>query len=191
MKAMFVTQEVILDRSFDVARARLLELLAGDWLSEASGEAFEEGRTGVLRVGPFGATPGMSKLVRVRFLAPRSDDQVMSVPLRWEATGRAGGLFPVLDADIALLPTAERTRLVVSASYRPPLDGFGAAADQLVMRHVATATISALVRKIADKLDASGRPPGGQPPVAPATDGDRTLPGDGAPPRRTGGRRPG
>ena len=48
--------------------------------------------------------PVAAKLVRVRVLDPVYRGDVMTVGLRWEATGPAGGLFPVLDADIAISP---------------------------------------------------------------------------------------
>jgi hypothetical protein len=72
--------------------------------------------------------------------------------LRWEATGPAGRLFPVLDADITLMPAGEQTRLVLAGSYRPPLDGIGATLDKIALHHLATATISSLLRQTAHAL---------------------------------------
>jgi hypothetical protein len=72
--------------------------------------------------------------------------------LRWEATGPAGRLFPVLDADITLMPAGEQTRLVVAGSCRPPLDGIGAALDKIALHHLAPATISSLLRQTAHAL---------------------------------------
>jgi hypothetical protein len=61
-----------------------------------------DGLTGLIRVGPLGEAPGVSQLVQVRFLHPVHRGATMTVPLRWEAIGAAGGLFPVLDADLIL-----------------------------------------------------------------------------------------
>jgi hypothetical protein len=156
---MFVEQELLLDTPFPAARARLSGLLREGWLRDASGEAYEDGHTAVIRVGPFGDVPGLSKLVRVRFMEPGSQDGIAILPLRWEALGPAGRLLPVLDADIALLPAGTQTRLVISGSYRPPLDGLGAKLDKLMLSRVAVATVRSLLRRVGDELSPAGEPP--------------------------------
>ena len=41
--------------------------------------------------------------------------------LRWEATDASGQRFPILDADIALVPDGEQTTLIgLDGVYRPP-----------------------------------------------------------------------
>jgi hypothetical protein len=77
--------------------------------------------------------PVAAKLVRVRFLDPVYRGDVMTVGLRWEATGPAGSLFPVLDTDIAISPggqegtpaVEESARLALTGAYRPPLGRLG------------------------------------------------------------------
>jgi hypothetical protein len=155
---MFVHQEFILDMPFPAARARLASLARAGWLDTASGQAYAEGHVATIRVGPFGQALGASKLVRVRFAEPAAHDHIAVLPLRWEATGPAGRLFPVLDADITLMPAGEQTRLVLAGSYRPPLDGAGATLDKIVLHHVATATISSLLRQTAHALTRQHRP---------------------------------
>lgn len=104
----------------------------------------------LVRVGPFGDLPGLAKLVRVRLLAPVRHEAAETVSLRWEATGPAGELFPVLDADLTLTADAEdRCRLVLVGSYRPPLGRPGAAVDRTVMNRVALATLRALLDNLA------------------------------------------
>ncbi|HXZ74346.1 MAG TPA: hypothetical protein VEH31_26235 [Streptosporangiaceae bacterium] len=76
---MFVGQELTLDLSFPIARARLLALTAGDWLRDASGEAFAEGVAELARSGPAGGAGEMPGLARVRFLRPQPHDQIMIV----------------------------------------------------------------------------------------------------------------
>jgi len=93
----------MLDVGFGAARARLVNLTHGGWLSTASGGAYADGLAGLIRVGPFGDVPA-SKLVRVRLLEPVPRDDVMVLPPRWEATGVMGRLFPVLDADLTMTP---------------------------------------------------------------------------------------
>jgi hypothetical protein len=68
-------------------------------------------------------------------------------------------LFPVLDADITLLPAGEQTKLVLAGSYRPPLGVFGATLDKIGLHHVAQATMSALLRKLASELTHDQPPP--------------------------------
>lgn len=149
---MFLSQELILRLCFPAARARLLSLVHGGWLDAASGQAYTDGCAAISRVGPSGEVLGTSKLVRVRFVEPAAHDHIAVLPLRWEATGPAGGLFPVLDADITLMPAGEHTKLVLAGSYRPPLGVIGATLDKIVLHRVATATISSLLRELAHEL---------------------------------------
>lgn len=55
--------------------------------------------------------PAPSKLVRVQFREPVQRGAVRVLTLRWEATGATGRIFPVLDADITLIPDGEATLL--------------------------------------------------------------------------------
>jgi hypothetical protein len=111
----------------------------------------------VIRVGPVGDAAAASKLVRVRYLDPVCRGDVMTLALRWEATGVTGALFPVLDADITLTPAGHQaTRLALAGSYRAPLGGLGAGLDKAILNRVATATIRALLRNVADNLASPG-----------------------------------
>ena len=111
---MFASQETILDLPFPVARTRLVSLARRGGLDGASGRAYADGYTATIRAGPFGQARAASKLVRVRFVEPPEHDDLAVLPFRWEATGPAGGLFPVLDADITLLPAGGQTKLVLA-----------------------------------------------------------------------------
>jgi hypothetical protein len=156
---MFVSQQTILNVPFPVARVRLVCLARRGGLDSACGQAYADGYTATIRASPFGPVPGASKLVRVRFVEPVAHDNLAVVPLRWEATGTAGRLFPVLLADLTLLPAGGQTKLVLAGTYRPPLDGIGAALDKIVLHHLAEATISSLLRRTAHAL-ACEPPPG-------------------------------
>ena len=58
------------------------------------------------------------------FLPPVERPGTTTVGLRWEASGAATGLFPVLDADITLAVASEHTTtLTLSGVYRPASDG--------------------------------------------------------------------
>jgi hypothetical protein len=181
---MFVTQELTLGIGLRRAQARLTNLMHGAWLTEASTVAYNGALTGLLRVGP----PGLAaaKLVRVSLLDPVYRGDVMTVGLRWEATGAAGNLFPVLDANITISPgqhegTAtgnQTTRLALTGSYRPPLGRLGAALDQVVLHRVATATIRALLQDVAAAL-ASPAPAGH--PAKDVSPGWSAVPESGTP----------
>ena len=158
---MFASHEVELSMSFARARARLAVLGNGGWLSGPSARAYAEGLDGLIRVGPFGAVLGASKLVRVQLLEPVPRDDTVVLPLRWEATGAAGKLFPVLDANLVLTPRGEdRSTLALTGAYRPPLGGVGAALDRALLNRAAAATIRSLVSQVADSITASERAPG-------------------------------
>lgn len=150
---MFVVHEVMIDTRFEPAAARLADLVSQGTLHGPSEAAYEGGLDAVLRVGPFGDTRGVSKLVRVRYLDPLRRGDTMTVPLRWEATGVAGELFPVLDADLTLATGGDgRSRLSLTGTYRPPFGRTGAALDRVLLHRLATATVRRLLTDIAEAL---------------------------------------
>lgn len=158
---MFASHQVVLDMTFTRARARLAGLGNGGGLHGPSERAYAQGLDGLVRVGPFGAVLGASKLVRVQVLEPVPRDGAVVLPLRWEATGAAGGLFPVLDADLTLTADgAERCRLVLTGAYRPPLGTVGAILDRALLNRAAAATIRSLVSEVADSIVAGERAAG-------------------------------
>jgi hypothetical protein len=150
---MFIGRELMVHAECGAVQARLAQIASASGLASASQAAYQDGLTQLIRVGPFGDTPGVAKLVAVRVLDPVYREDLMTVALRWEATGAAGGLFPVLDANISLSPAGERsTRLALTGSYRPPLGRIGAALDEAILHRVAAATIHALLHSIASAL---------------------------------------
>ena len=158
---MFARHEVTVDLDFPTAKARLELLMHGDWLEGLSQDAYAEGLSGQVRVGPFGPVPGMSKLVEVRLLDPVPHEDVVVVPLRWEATGRMGRLFPVLDANLTLAGDGDgKAVLRFTGVYRPPLAGAGEELDQLVLHRVAGATVRSLLNRLARIM---AEPQSGQP----------------------------
>lgn len=157
---MFVAQDLTIGIGSRAAQARFQNLLHGNWLAETSQSACQGGIAGLFRVGPAG--PVAAKLVRVCFLDPVYRDDAMTVGLRWEAAGAAGGLFPVLDANISISPARDDgARLALAGSYRPPLGRLGAGVDRAIMHRVAAATMRCLLQSVAEALVSPA--PAGQP----------------------------
>jgi hypothetical protein len=143
---------------FDSAKAALDAALASGGLTEESRRAAEEGASFLMRVGPVGSR-GFAKQVLVEVLPSHWVGHKVVVPLRWEATGTAGRLFPSLDANLTLADeTNGRTALSIVATYRPPLDAVGAGLDRMVLSRAASATLTALLGEIVAKLNSTAPP---------------------------------
>jgi hypothetical protein len=158
---MFTSQELIVEARLDAAREQLARMVADGGLTGVSRGAYNGALTRLIRVGSFGETPGVSKQVQLRLIGPVRRDGTTTVWLRWEATGPAGGLFPVLDADLLLRSEGlEKTRLTLNGCYRPPLGRLGSGLDRAALHRVAAATIRALLSGIADTLAEPKHGPG-------------------------------
>jgi hypothetical protein len=156
---MFVGDEVIVDASFRAAHASLAKLAQSGWLNTASEGAYDDGLGSLIRVGPLGDLPGISKLVRVRFRELVVRDDIAVLTMRWEAAVHGGDLFPALDADITSAPAGEQsTRLTLAGVCRLPLAGTGAGLDKTIMHRAATATMRSLLRRLADAIAHPERP---------------------------------
>jgi hypothetical protein len=150
---MFINANLELPIPATTASDRLYPALRGDRLNALSDEAYQEGLVVLTRVGPFGDLPGLSKTVRLEMLEPHRDGDVLRVPLRWVATGRAGQLFPALDADLDITAIDQhRCVLSINAVYTPPLGGIGAGIDELMLHRAARATIRSLLRGLGHAL---------------------------------------
>ena len=146
---MFIGTEIRLEVGFSTAQARLANLVCGGLLEDACHEAYDTWTTGLARVGPFGAAPGVSRLVQVHIRTLAQQEDSARWAMRWQATGATGTLFPALDADLKLTPAGDdATTLAVSGVYRPPLGGVGAGLDRVVMNRIARASIRAFARRI-------------------------------------------
>jgi hypothetical protein len=157
---MFIGAEVQLGLGFNVAQSRLANLARGGWLRHVSDDAYRDLGSGLVRVGPLGPVPGMSKLVVVRFSEITVHERFAGGAMRWEASGPGEGLFPVLDADVTLTKAGDDASiLAVWGVYRPPFGGLGAGLDRVVLRRVAQATIRTFAHRIGSAItDPVGSP---------------------------------
>ncbi len=157
---MFLVEEVPLPLSAETAESGMLAHLMLDALDEESNEAFETGRELLVRAG----VRGLSKRVQVQVLPPYRDAGTMVIPVRWVATGPAGGLFPQLDGNLEIVsvsPTESTLRLV--GSYRPPLGEAGASLDRVALNRVAQATFRSFLRQLRRTLEESAKTLGPRP----------------------------
>jgi hypothetical protein len=160
---MFVGDEVVLDVSFAVARARLADIMGKELLRSASEDAYGAGITGLARVGPV----GLGKVVRVHVRQLAETGGHAGLAIRWEATGPGGGLFPALDADITLVRTGQTTLLVLAGVYRPPLGPLGTALDRAALHGVAAATVRNFLGRLAASITSPGAAPQSRAGAAP------------------------
>jgi hypothetical protein len=161
----FVAQDVETGVSFSMARLRLMELIAGRALAEASRAAYGEGLAGLPGL-PASAQPVPARLMRVRYLQPVQGADQMTAGLRWEAAGTPGGLFPVLDADLTLVATGPQASLLSLAGvYRLPASDD---LDPATAGQVADATVRALLGAVAAYLSSAGTPAASLPRAAEA-----------------------
>jgi hypothetical protein len=157
---MFITDRLIVDSAYPAARARLARFVDTGSLAVVAQDSYQGVITRVIRVGPAGDVPGVSKLVQVRFVGPVERGGATTIWLHWEATGAAGGLFPTLDADLTLMAKGqEHAQLRLHGYYRPPLGRLGAGLDRAVMHRVASATVRALLHRVAGALAEPGQEP--------------------------------
>jgi hypothetical protein len=146
---MFVGDEMSLEVGFAAARERLAQLADSGVLVSTSEDAYSHDTTRIMRVG----AGGLSKLVRVQVRELAGTDTSAGLAIRWEATGPGGVLFPVLDADIRLIPAGEHgSVLMMAGSYRPPFGSLGAALDRSVLHRVATVTIRRFLAQLAAQI---------------------------------------
>lgn len=151
-------REVVLICDFiDVARP--LEVLETDfgadgrWLAPLANEAQHDVTTLFTRVGPAWAPEWLGREVSVAVGGRRARGDGVAVSIRWEAV-EAERLFPVLDGDLELAPLgSDDCRLILAASYIPPLGTLGRALDRALLHRVAESTVRAFLSKLAEHLE--------------------------------------
>ncbi len=75
--------------------------------------------------------------------------------IEWAAAS-SPGLFPLMKAELAIYPlTATETQLDFSGEYQPPMGWLGSAADAVVGRRIAEASVHRFVNQVASYLRSS------------------------------------
>lgn len=167
---MFIAEVVTAQARYGEAAARLADVINGGALRSASEAAYQDGRAELRRAGAPGPARELPNLALVRHLQPIQHSATMTVPIRWEAPGPGGELFPVLDADLTMTPDGDgRIRLRLAGAFRP-LSGW----DNVMLlgapisRRFASAAVRSLLCRITDAV-AGPVPQRG--PEAPGLDG--------------------
>jgi hypothetical protein len=163
---MFIGDQVRAAVSTPQATARLAGMASGEGLTRASRAAWTQG------AGRAGLTAVLPGLAKVRSRGPLQRGAVSMLTLRWEALVLDEQLFPVLDADIAMIPDGDQATLVgLDGVYRIPP---GSRLAPEAIRQAAATTIASLLDRIASELiarpaaGASPRPHRMRPDHAPA-----------------------
>ncbi len=105
---MFVAGYLTVSTGSGAAQARFENLVHGDWLAGASEAVYDGAVTGLRKVDPAGPVAG--NWSGSASLTPVWRGDVMTVGMRWEATGATGALFPVLSANISISPQGTKRR---------------------------------------------------------------------------------
>ncbi len=98
---------------------------------------------------------GLSSEAVVDVGTPRAEPgpiPAVTVPLSWRAAHRTG-LFPTMDGALEAFPaTVDRTELVITGEYEPPLGRVGELADRALLHRVASAVVAELLESVADEI---------------------------------------
>jgi hypothetical protein len=143
----FVTGQFLLDVGFAAARRQLGRLAVDGVLLGAAEYAYNTGITGLMQ-----ATGAPGELSRLAGVWPGEITETAGcarLPLRWEAIGADGVLFPAMDANLTLSPAgAETTLLALAGVYRLP-DGTKAGLDPATVRCFADVTVRSFIARLA------------------------------------------
>lgn len=146
----FLRDFVDIDRPLD----QVCKQLGGDgnWLVPLAGRAADDGATHNVRLSPSSARRRLGVPAKVRLDRCTEHGDTVLIPIRWEAT-TLSGLFPILDGNLELHALGTNAcRLVLSASYRPPLDTVGEWLDRMAFHRVAESTVRSFLELVASSL---------------------------------------
>ena len=153
VSVVFVEARQSIALSWDAASRGLKNALGDGGLVGESRRAVSDGLEYVMPVGPRGGDRLEAHDVQVQVVSIDGHDRMTVVALRWSPTG-SGRFLPSLDGNLTLaIEGPEESSLSIVAVYRPPLGILGTLIDSAVMSRVATATMNALLREIAEQIE--------------------------------------
>ena len=127
------------------------------WLAALATAAVKDGEELRMRVGLGRGEPLLSKEVRLVLGTAREQDNVVVIPLSWEATGLSV-LFPRLEADLEIAPLgATITQITLRGRYEPPLGKPGRLLDEALLHRVAEATARSFLKRLAQAIEDATR----------------------------------
>jgi hypothetical protein len=122
------------------------------WLTALANSASTDGEALLMRIGPSWAAGLLTRTVRIRLGPARERGSTVVVPIDWESAEHPN-LFPVLSGDLEITPLGwDVCRIVLSASYSPPLGELGRRIDRAVLHHVAQSTVRSFLSRMATSL---------------------------------------
>ena len=131
-----------------VVEHRLRELRQA--LEGWAGVAYREGEELRAKVGP--SVGGYAKEVRLVIGVAEIHRTGLVYPISWTATG-AQSLFPKLTGELVLSHVGpEQTKLLLEATYQPPLGPLGRVVDRVVLGRFAESTVKNWVDQLAEAL---------------------------------------
>ncbi len=143
---MIIEERLIITPPVAVAVARIGRDFDVGAFDGAVSADFSDTHESLVRAG----VAGITKKVAVAALPPRITGQGVVIPMRWQAVGPAGELFPTLDANLTLRPAEHGcTLLTLTGSYLPPFGRVGAVLDQLLLHQVARTTLQRFLSALA------------------------------------------
>ena len=121
-------------------------------LVDLAGDATASGETVLVTLGPVLGEHVLGIPAKVH-LGPRwTRGGSAAIAVRWEAAV-LDALFPILDGTLVITAVEERTCcLAIEASYRPPLDAFGAFVDRVLLHRVAERTVHEFLARLGGAL---------------------------------------
>ena len=119
-------------------------------LEDWAGVAYREGEELRAKVGP--SVGGHAKEVRLVIGTAEIHRTGLVYPISWTAVG-ASALFPRLTGELVLSHVGpEQTKLLLEATYQPPLGPLGRVVDRVVLGRFAESTVKNWVDRLAEAL---------------------------------------
>ena len=123
-------------------------------LEDSAGVVYREGEELRAKVRP--SVGGYAKEVRLVIGVAEIHRTGLVYPISWTATG-AQALFPKLTGELVLSHVGpDQTKLLMEATYQPPMGPLGRVVDRVVLGRFAESTVKNWVDQLAEALISEG-----------------------------------